>query len=129
MIKMGQDFMQIIDFYPAAQPVWPDLAIYWTLGNFLKTFNLPKSSTFLSNFCIGDKIYHCSSEIIFGQLLYTYGDFFLVTLSTMYKVKWCWTSVAHHWLSFLKNKVFKFKFANTFLHNRIKLLFFKKITC
>ena len=35
------------------QPVWPDLAIYWTLGNFLKplaTINLPKSPTFLGNF-------------------------------------------------------------------------------
>ena len=45
-------------------PVWPDLAIYWTLGNFLKplaTINLPKSSTFLGNVCEGVKIYHFSS--------------------------------------------------------------------
>ena len=37
-------------------------------GNFLKTLasiNLPKSSTFLGNFCIGVKIYHSSSEVIF----------------------------------------------------------------
>ena len=33
------------------------------------TINLPKSSTFLGNFCKGVKIYHFSSEIIFGQLL------------------------------------------------------------
>ena len=42
--------------------MWPDWAIYWTLGNFLKplvTFNLPKSPTFLSNFC------KCVKSIIF----------------------------------------------------------------
>ena len=63
--------------------VWPDWAFYWTLANFLKplaTINLPKSLTFLGNFCIGVKSYHFSSEIIFGQLLKTFSDFFLVTL-------------------------------------------------
>ena len=52
--------------------VWPDLAIDWTLGNFLKplaTINLPKSPTFICIFCKGVKIYNFSSEIIFGQLL------------------------------------------------------------
>ena len=52
--------------------VWPDWAIYWTLGKFLKplaTTNLPKSPTFLGNFCKGVKSNHFSSEIIFGQLL------------------------------------------------------------
>ena len=52
--------------------VWPDLAIYWTLGNFLKplaTIDLPKSPTSLGKFCKGVKIYNFSSEIIFGQLL------------------------------------------------------------
>ena len=37
-------------------PVWPNWAIYWTLGNILKPLakiNLPKSSTFLGNFCKG----------------------------------------------------------------------------
>ena len=51
---------------------WPDLAIYRTLGNFLKplaTIHLPKSPTVLGNFCEGVKIYRISSEIIFGQLL------------------------------------------------------------
>ena len=64
-------------------PVWPDWAIYWTLGNFLKplaTINLPKSHTFLGNFCKGVKIIQFSSETIFGQLLLTFGDFYLVTL-------------------------------------------------
>ena len=63
--------------------VWPVLAIYWTLGNFLKplaTINLPKSPTVLGNFCVGAEIYHFYSEIIFGQLLWTFGDFSLLTL-------------------------------------------------
>ena len=44
-----------------SEAVWPDWAIYWTFGNFLKrlaTINLPISPTFLSNFCKGVKIYH-----------------------------------------------------------------------
>ena len=48
-------------------------------GQFLKplaTINLPKSPTFLGNFCKGVRIYHFSSEIMFGQLLQTFGDFF-----------------------------------------------------
>ena len=59
--------------------MWPDWAIYWTLGSFLKplaTINLPKSLTLLGNFFIGVKSYRFSSEIIFGQLLETFGDFF-----------------------------------------------------
>ena len=51
-------------------PVWPDWAIYWTLGNFLKpmtTIDLPKSPTLLGNFCKGVKIYHFYSEIILGN--------------------------------------------------------------
>ena len=51
--------------------VWPDWAIYCTLGNFLKPlamFNLSESPAFLGNFCKGVKIYHFSREIIFGQL-------------------------------------------------------------
>ena len=58
-------------------------ANYLTLGNFLKPLAqiiLPKSPTFWGNFCKGVKIYHFSSEIIFGQLLQTFGDFFLVAL-------------------------------------------------
>ena len=64
-------------------PVWQDWAIYWTLGNFLQplaTLNLPNSLTFLGNFYKGVKLYHISSEIILGQLLLTFGDFFLVTM-------------------------------------------------
>ena len=61
-------------------PVWPDWAIYWTLGiysNHLVTINLPKSPTFLGNFCKGVKIFHFSSEILFGQLSSKFGNFFL----------------------------------------------------
>ena len=52
--------------------MWPDLAIYWTLDNFFKslaTIDLPKSPTFLDNFCKGLKIYQYSSEIILGNFL------------------------------------------------------------
>ena len=54
------------------ESVWPDWAIYWTLGNFWKpvaTISLPKYLTFLGDFCKGVKIIYFSSEIIFGQLL------------------------------------------------------------
>ena len=67
------------------QTVWPDLVIYWTLGKFSKPFtkfSLPKSPTFLGNFCKRVKTFHFSCEIPFGQLLYTFGDFLLVTLNT-----------------------------------------------
>ena len=62
----------LFPFHPQQQrrPVWPDWAIYWILGNFLKslvTIKLPKSSTFLGNFCNGVKMYHFSSEIILGN--------------------------------------------------------------
>ena len=52
-------------------------------GQFLRplaTINLTKTPTFLGNFCKGVEIIHFSSEIIFGQLLKTFGDFVLVTL-------------------------------------------------
>ena len=52
--------------------VLPDFAMYWTLGNFSKpvaTISLPKPPTFLGNFCKGVKMFHFSSELIFGQLL------------------------------------------------------------
>ena len=52
--------------------VWPDWPIYLTLGHFSKplaTINLPKSPTFLGNFCKGVKIFNFYIEIIFEQLL------------------------------------------------------------
>ena len=75
-------------------PVWPDWAIFCTLGNFFKplaTIYLPKSLTFLGNFCKVIKIYHFSCEIIFGQLLQMFGDFYLVTLiatSILFYLNW-----------------------------------------
>ena len=42
----------------------------------LATIKLPKSPTFLGNFCKGVKFYHFSTEIIFRQLLQTIIDFF-----------------------------------------------------
>ena len=56
--------------YAYLEALWPDWAIYLTLGNFLKpltTIYLPKSRTFLGNFCKGVKIYHFCSELIFGN--------------------------------------------------------------
>ena len=42
----------------------------------LATLYLPKSLTFLRNFCKVVKIYHFSSKISFGQVLSTFGNFF-----------------------------------------------------
>ena len=42
---------------------------------------LPKLPTFLGNFCMVVEIFHPSSEILFGQLLKTFGDFLLVMSS------------------------------------------------
>ena len=48
----------------------------------LAIINSPKSPTVFGNFCVGAKIFIFSCEIIFGQLLWTFGDFSLVTLIT-----------------------------------------------
>ena len=64
-----------LNFFCSSHALWPDWAIFCTLGTFLKPLapiNLPKSPTFLGNFCKGVKIYHFSSEIIFGQILHMY---------------------------------------------------------
>ena len=66
-------------YFGHPQLVWPDWAIFLTLGNFLKllaTINLAKSPTFLGNLCKGVKIIHFSNKIIFGKHLKTFGDFF-----------------------------------------------------
>ena len=51
--------------------VWPDWAIFCTLGNHSKqvaTIVLPNLPILLGNFCKGVKMLQFSSEIIFGQL-------------------------------------------------------------
>ena len=53
-------------------PVWPNWAIHCTLGNFSKpvaTIILPKSSTFVGNFC------KCSQNLSFGQLKHFWATF------------------------------------------------------
>ena len=53
-----------------------DLFDFGTLLKHLATIILPKYPTFLGNFCKGVKMSHFSSEIIFGQLLWTLGNFY-----------------------------------------------------
>ena len=68
--------------------MWPD----WANFKAFATINLPKSLTFLGNFCKGVKMYYFSSDIIFGLLLWTLGDYFLVTVLGGYafeSVCWC----------------------------------------
>ena len=109
LARLSTRHRQLCSALPA---VWPDLAIFWTLGNFLKhlaTINLPKSPTFLGNFCKGVKIYHFSSEIIFGQLLQKLDDFFLVTLVTgvtclkKFRLKISWNCAFYNSLTFLSS--------------------------
>ena len=69
-------------FTYGALTVRQDWAIYWTLGNFLKplaTLNFAQISHILRQYLKNVKINHFSCEIIFGQLLLTFGDFVLVT--------------------------------------------------
>ena len=64
----------------------PDWAIFCFLGKHSKPVGaiiLPKWLTLLGDFCKGVKIILFSSEIIFRQLLQTFGDFLLVTLERM----------------------------------------------
>ena len=59
------------------------LLVFGHLFKALATINLPKYPTDLGNFFKGVKIYHVSSEIIFRQLLQTFGDIFLVTCPSL----------------------------------------------
>ena len=68
---------------PIQRAVWPDWAIFGTLGNFLKplaTINLPKPPTFLGNFCKGVKIYLFLGKSFLGNFYRHLAIFFLVTL-------------------------------------------------
>ena len=53
-----------------------DLLHFGQLIKACGTIILSKSPTFLGNFCKGVKIFHFSGEIIFGQLLWTIGNFY-----------------------------------------------------
>ena len=66
----------------------------------LATINLPKSPTILGNFCKGVKISYFSCEIIFGQLLKTFGNFYMVTLMNSHSML-----VPNRRLSNLLNKI------------------------
>ena len=55
-----------------------------------------KKGVKLGNFCKGVKIFHISSEIIFGQLIWTFGDFLLVTLTLEV------SSIASNYPSFIR---------------------------
>ena len=77
-------------------PVWPDWAIYCTLGKFSKqvaTIILLKSPTFLGSFCKGVKIFHFSNgifwatnidiwQLLTGHTVYDYGYDTQTELST-----------------------------------------------
>ena len=56
-------------------PVCPDWAIFWTLGSFSKP-NLPKSPTFLGNFCKGVKMFYFCCDIILGNIYRLLAIFF-----------------------------------------------------
>ena len=61
------------------QAVWPDWAIYSTLGIFLKplaTINLPKSLTFLDNFYKGVKIFIFLVKSFLGNFYWHLAIFF-----------------------------------------------------
>ena len=56
-----------ITAFEQCDQIWRFIGLWATKP--LATMNLPKSPTFLGNFCKGVKICHIYSEIIFGQLL------------------------------------------------------------
>ena len=74
-------FVVILNSNPfQCDQIWRFIGLWATFKSSLAPINLPKSLTFLGNFCKGVKIFNFSTEIIFGQLLFRFGDFFLVTL-------------------------------------------------
>ena len=54
---------------PQCDQIWRFIGLWGYISKPLATINLPKSPTFLGNFCKDVKIYNLSYEIIFGQLL------------------------------------------------------------
>ena len=64
---------------------WPRPTLSWIqcdqIGWLSATIILSQLPTFFVIFCKGVEIFHFSSEIFFGQLLQTFGNFVLVTLA------------------------------------------------
>ena len=68
---------------PGSESVWPNWAIYWTLGNFLKPLaiiHLPKSPTFFGNFCEVVQIYPFFCWNHYWATFIDIWQFFMVTL-------------------------------------------------
>ena len=63
--------------------IWQFFGLWATFYSIWQQLICPNLLTFIGNFCTGVKIYHFYSEIIFRQLLQTFGDFYLVTLPTI----------------------------------------------
>ena len=61
--------------------IWQFFGLWATFSSLWQQLICPNLPTFLGNFCKGVKIYHFHSEIIFRQLLKTFGNFYLVTLT------------------------------------------------
>ena len=72
-------------YFDITHPQCDEIGRLLDLGQLFKVFgNSWFAQTFLGNFCKGDKIFNFSSEIIFGELWKTFGDFLLVTLQSAY---------------------------------------------
>ena len=92
--------------------VWPDWVTYWTSGNFLKplaTINLPKSPTFLGNFCKGVKNFNFLVKSFLGNF-YRYLVIFTghtgpYVVSTTWR---CWFEVPLPFLWMLHECVLRF---------------------
>ena len=89
--------------------MWPDWVIHWTLGNFSKPVATIILPTFLGIFCKVVKIFNFASEIIFGQLLQTFGDFLLVTLVLMKNFSRATPNAEHNSSIFETGKYFSTK--------------------
>ena len=89
-------------------------------GQLLKLFatmNLPKSPTFLGNFSKGAKIIDFSNEIIIGELLQTFGDFYLVTLAGINKQ--ATQSVKNQYEEVAVSNPIKFRFFRSYLMSKM----------
>ena len=69
--------------------IWRFFGIWATFQSLWQQLICPNILHSYTIFCKGVKIFHFSSEIIFGQLLQTFGNFLLVTL-VFGKIKALW---------------------------------------